>query len=44
MSLAALFLQEEWTIVTMATGVPLQMSLLMRNLKLLMSIRTRFFL
>ena len=41
-SLAFLFSAEEWTIVTMAMGITLQMSLLMRNLKFLMLMRVRF--
>ena len=41
-SRALAFSTEEWTIVTMATGLTLQMSLLMMNLKFLMLMRVRF--
>ena len=42
MSLAFLFSAAVWTIVTIATGVTSQMSLLIRNLKLVMLISVRF--
>ena len=42
MPLAAVFWLAEWMMVTRDTGRTLQMSLLMRNLKLVMFITVRF--
>ena len=44
MSLAHIFSAAVWTIVTIHTGLTLQMSLLIRNLKLVMLISVRFLL